>query len=411
MDRFLRNIYIFQIEYAADVEDVNEPTEILNQMKKSRLLAQMLGYLFFLPYRTDETQLNRKPIAPINVEVYLQSQISLRSYQGFPIDLTSTLVTSLTQKRLVFTLPWILEFLSQADQVTFHLPKFKSVLSLISCIYREFLVLTPTGPEVPQLCLENKTFLRFFCGKLFGLSTFPDSFLFRSEIMKLQDFLPQSQLPIRGSSSTEENIFLDMQSFIGSTLIPIWFSSEMKQMMRVLTANATVKGSIPISSPGIVKHVRPIPEPILQSPTSENHSADCSTESVEESLVSPKANLQLDLEIQFFSIHPHSVKKTVDFIAERVASNFVKQLRNQILLDIKKDLINKGVFEERAVIDCKNEIWKQMTDFTAKRCEDSVNLLIGEVVSEGVKSICQVLTTRKSNEKICQWVDQHITKG
>jgi codanin-1 len=368
----------------------------------------MLGYLYFLPYRAEASQFNRKPIAPINVEVYLQSQISFRVYQSFPIDLYSILGKGLKQRRLVFTLPWIIELLSQADQVTFHLPKFKPVLTLISSIYREVLSLNGVGSGDFCFCLENKTFLRFFCGKLFGLPTFPDFYLFQSSERKLSSILPpHTQM---GHENQEESVCLDMQPFIGSTFIPLWFRAEIKQAISVLSSNATVRGSIPAASPGVVKHVRPIPIPermvTILSPTSENLA-----EAESPQAANPKGNLQLELETQFFSIHPPSLKKTVDFIAERVASNFVKQLRNQLLLEVKLDLVRRQVFEEAAVLACKRRISEQIEEYTMRKCMEAVNPLLAEGLSDGVRILCQDIATRKANEKIWIWADKHITKG
>jgi len=395
------------MEREAELGDCVAP-EAVKLIRKLHLLAEILGFLYYLPYRDDEY---KKPIGSINVEVYLQSQIRLRKHQSFPLDLTAILVKSCTQNRLVFTLPWIIEFLTRADQVTFHLPAYKPILSFISCIYRELLPSTSTGagasvndeplPQVEApvvLSPDNKTLLRFMCGKLFGLPNFPDSYLFGNEMKSMGDFVIQNTPPrLVPVNLDEESVPLDLEDSIGSSFLLVWFRQEMKQIITILSTNATVRGSIPSATPGIVKHIRPVPQ---------------KSQSMEISVKNRSgANLQADLETHFFQIHPSSVKKTIDFISDQLSANFLKALRNKILAEMKMDFAQNRIFQDAGVVKCKEEVWTKLEMVSAPHCKKAVTLLLGDNVSPPVGILCQKICVRKTNEKVMDWVNQHVTRG
>lgn len=365
------------------------------QMMKMHSLAQMLGFLHFLPYRDDEY---KKPIGPINVEVYLQSQINLRSHQSTPLDFMGVLMKSRQELRLVGTLPWIIEFLSRADPVAFHLPAYRPILSVISYIYRQILSLKIESGTQTQSCIStgNKTLLRFMCGKLFGLPGFPDFYLFGQNVTDLGDVKPDLwQKDIK--TVEEESVPLDLEESVSSFFLPIWFRQEMKQVITILSTNATVRGSIPSGTLGLVSHIRPVPEKNIGT---ESNQASISVQ-----------NIQAELEAQFFQSHPSSMKRTIDFIADRVASNFLKHLRSKILGDFRNELIQKGLSGQAALAQCQEKILLKLDSFATTRCNDGVVVLLGDGISTPVLTMCQRICARNTRRKVMIWLNQHVTQG
>lgn len=143
-----------------------------------------------------------------------------------------------------------------------------------------------------------------------------------------------------------------------------------------------------------VKHIRPVP---AKSPVK------CPT-------ISKTVQLQLQLESSFFDSSSASVKKTVDFIADRIASNYVKSIRNG-LPEERRKLAERGIFEEDAAILCRNVMMNQLQDFSETKCTESINILIGDSISPAALRICQTIVVRKCTEKVNEWIANHIKTG
>jgi codanin-1 len=367
------------------------PGEMTALFRKTILTSQLLGYVTFLPYTNDGSWNKQGAAATVEKEALLSAQIRLRSHQIPPLNLESQLSIAIARRRLTFTLPWVLEFLLAADSTSLQLPAYKRVTKLLVSIYRSYLKLYN---KKKSISVDNLNFLRFWCGRFFSSEKVVKDILFQVEIPKLA-----------GASeriSFQEEEPLDHCDKIGKTLIELYFASKFTEMKSILHAGleqqqqepnevAFLCTSINQSEP---KHIRPIP-------------------------AGPKKNskqlkqiqLQIQLESSFFDSNPPSVKKTVEFIAERIASNYVKKLRAQ-MPQMRCDLASQDIFEVQASMDCKKRMFEGLEEFSKTRCNDTVNILIGEMsVTPSALNICQEITFRKCTEKVSEWIDNHIKAG
>ena len=149
--------------------------------------------------------------------------------------------------------------------------------------------------------------------------------------------------------------------------------------------------------PESARHIRPI----AGNPT---------VKTIKPKIVSPEASIQRQLESSFFDGNSSSVKTTVDFISERIASNYVKILR-KMMIDERNELALHRIFGECATKKCTKKMLRGVNDFVDKKCQISVSILIGESLSDAALKICHGIAVRYATDKIGHWVSTHIKAG
>ncbi|XP_053653434.2 codanin-1 [Cherax quadricarinatus] len=146
--------------------------------------------------------------------------------------------------------------------------------------------------------------------------------------------------------------------------------------------------------------------------------------------------LQLQLEDNFFHNHHSSVRKTTDFVIERLSSNVIKNIRTKIIPELRISAIEKlkefiddriqstppsvewtrdGV--QKRIVELSQEMTLQMKtkcfELARQECSDQILpalslLLPGDVTPQGVE-VCKKLVTRCSKDKVLAWIQSHLT--
>ena len=96
---------------------------------KLRVLGKFLGYVETLPYQSD---------VPIAGEKMVLAQIRVRKKYVPCLDVHKLLKEAFSKKRLIMTLPWVVEFCSVQDAITMQLPYYKRLFALMVKIYKTF---------------------------------------------------------------------------------------------------------------------------------------------------------------------------------------------------------------------------------------------------------------------------------
>jgi hypothetical protein len=109
-----------------------------------RILAKFLALIETLPYKCSPQGLTQKIIS---------AQLEMRRKVEPSLDLTSILKTALEKRRLVITLPWIIEYCSILDPISVHLTYYQEIFALMVDIYRHNLM--PNGQLLEELQSEN----------------------------------------------------------------------------------------------------------------------------------------------------------------------------------------------------------------------------------------------------------------
>jgi len=129
-------------------------------------------------------------------------------------------------------------------------------------------------------------------------------------------------------------------------------------------------------------------------------------------------SLQTSLEDNFFHNQPSSVKRTVDFVAERVASNIVRDVRHQIIPRVSLDAQAAGNDNRPQTIDdsfCKR-LCESVRLQAAERVSSSsasldstLSVLLPNDLLPAVKQVCCAVAARLTNEKVTEWLQLHVT--
>ena len=148
------------------------------------LLGKFLGFIDSLPYRCHSEALSG---------VVLNSQVKLRE-QMLPknLDLIRFLSESLRAKRLIITLPWIIELCSAMDPVSLRTKQFLRVLESIVDIYK---VVLPAKDALYKVDPHNAFLLKLLCGLLFENPLVPRELFFNDRdraLVRLEEMISSS---------------------------------------------------------------------------------------------------------------------------------------------------------------------------------------------------------------------------
>ncbi|CAG7785737.1 unnamed protein product [Allacma fusca] len=327
-----------EIDSSIDRHEVRSPREIIQDLNKSRLVAQILGYLHFHPYR-DSKNIG-KTCNPLEFETQVQSQIQLRFYQKPLLNLTDIVYKAIASRKLIFTLPYI------------------DVFSLSKRIHQ--------GDEKLKYLL---------CGS--------------------KDNAVESE---------EDLEFLDSFTVLGEALNSILFEPQMQKMKNVLCAGPkkqSLQNTVNVLTP---KNIRPS----LLNVSPFSHSSRIDLVSASESEL---RRFQKELQMSFFQSSPPSVKRTVDFISENVASNCLRYLRTTLYPKFRDECASKEIFGDDAVSLFIKEAVKTFKAVYLQKSNNLVDLLLGESLSAGALQACKSIASQTSARKIFEWMEVHIKKS
>uniref|UniRef100_A0A671LBT2 Codanin-1 C-terminal domain-containing protein n=1 Tax=Sinocyclocheilus anshuiensis TaxID=1608454 RepID=A0A671LBT2_9TELE len=344
----------------------------------ARVLAKFLGFISFLPYQTSEL-----PSRDMQ-----NTAITLRSKSSPLLDVCVVLRSSMHRRRTILTVPWIVEFLSMLDYVGPFLPFYRTALCLLLQIYKR-MVLGRGG----ELCYMNQLLMVAVLGWLFQIPIFPEDLFFstdvKEEIKELEN--------ITSSQGLDTLPLVDQQLLY--TCCP--YLGEFRKLLAAFVAGSTSK------SGGLIRKI---------TPTSAELRGPSTTRS--------QQKLQVDLEHAFFHNQPPSLRRTVEFVAERVGSNCVKHIKATLVLELvkggEKTLRDSLGLEGVDMAKLNDSICAQLCDagmqaletatrFCSENAPGAVRVLLPLETSPSVLTTAESITTRLATEKACSWLSANIT--
>ncbi|NXH10722.1 CDAN1 protein, partial [Bucco capensis] len=265
----------------ADMDEQDEKKRFTVVLLSLRLLAKFLGFLVFLPYRTVE-----QPTRDLQ-----DSAVALRNQTLPVLDVLKLLRQSIQGQRSILTIPWIVEYLSLVDHVAPFLDYYRKVFCLLLQVYR-LMVLS----EDKEMSFLNKLLILAVLGWLFQVPSVPEELFFTTDIR-------QEELMMDTATSAQA---LDSVPLVDQQLLYTCcpYLGELRKLLASFVAGSGAKNG------GFIRKITPT-----------------AAESLAPKASVTQRKLQVELEQAFFHNQPPSLRRTVEFVAERVGSNCVKHIK------------------------------------------------------------------------------------
>ncbi|KAM7327487.1 hypothetical protein ACRRTK_013854 [Alexandromys fortis] len=256
------------------------------------------------------------------------------------LDIRALLQQGLWARRAVLTVPWLVEFLSFADHIVPLLDYYRSVFTLLLHLHRS-LVLSKENEG--EMCFLNKLLLLAVLGWLFQIPTVPED-LFFLEDGQVDAFEVDTATSEHGLDSVP---VVDQQLLY--TCCP--YIGELRKLLASWVSGSSGR------SGGFVRKITPTTTTSLGT-------------------LPPKTSqgLQAQLAQAFFHNQPPSLRRTVEFVAERIGSNCVKHIK-----------------------------------FCQKKSPIAVRALLPEETPAAVLNSAENIAVGLATEKACSWLSANIT--
>ncbi|KAL3271000.1 hypothetical protein HHI36_021501 [Cryptolaemus montrouzieri] len=349
-------------------------------LRSLRTLAKFLGFVECMPYKCDN---------PSRSGNLVSHQIKVRNQVKPNLDVLDILQNSILNGTLTLCIPWLCKYLSMLDPITLRTTYYTSVINILITLYRNF------GNSESSIPEHNIYLVKYTLGWFFELNNFPHSVFFE-------------RLHSNGSfkmMDCHKPLGIDRLNIADQNVLYI-FCPYLEEIRKLLTSKIVAKDRITI------RHITPL-------------SAAESPKEV------ARKKIENQLEEAFFNGHPASLRKTVDFVAERIASTCVKWLCYNVVPDFKRNLTKELHAQLRDWIKHKRNsediLRKKSENFALdnlKRLEVFCEAEVDKIVEKKLKSaivallpldclpqmeaICIVAAKRMCLDKVKQWTSTHI---
>ncbi|XP_070613852.1 codanin-1 isoform X1 [Erythrolamprus reginae] len=359
------------------MSEQDEKKHFASVLMSLRLLAKFMGFLVFLPYRTSE---------PATGDL-LESAITLRNHAHPVLDIFKLLSQSIQKRCLVLTVPWVVEFLSLMDYIAPFLNYYEKTFALLLQLYRYLLL-----SEDKKMCFLNKLLMLAVLGWLFQVPTVPENLFFVGEV-RLEEFSLESVTTVQDLDSVP---LVDQQLLY--TCCP--YLGELRKLLSSFVLGSGGKNG------GYIRKITPT-----------------ATEALAPKPSLTQQKLQADLEQAFFHNQSPSLRRTVEFVAERIGSNCVKHIKATLVAELVKraevilqdalkaedgnhdkllDAVCLQLYQEGA------QALIQGKEFCRKKAPEAVKILLPEETSAAVLNCSANIAVGLAIEKACSWLSTNI---
>ncbi|KFQ10292.1 Codanin-1, partial [Leptosomus discolor] len=361
----------------ADMDEQDEKKRFTVVLLSLRLLAKFLGFLVFLPYRSAE-----QPTRDLQ-----DSAVALRNQTLPVLDVLKLLRQSIWDQRSILTIPWIVEYLSLVDHIAPFLDYYRKVFCLLLQVYR-LMVLS----EDKEMSFLNKLMILAVLGWLFQVPSVPEELFFTADVRQEELMMDT----VTSAQALDSVPLVDQQLLY--TCCP--YLGELRKLLASFVAGSGAKNS------GFIRKITPT-----------------AAESLAPKASVAQRKLQVELEQAFFHNQPPSLRRTVEFVAERVGSNCVKHIKATLVAELVQRaevMLQDKVKEEDANHDkLLEEVCAHLyeegaqalikgREFCKKKGPEAVRVLLPEETSAAVLSSAEDIAVELATEKACGWLSANI---
>ncbi|NXT70878.1 CDAN1 protein, partial [Chaetops frenatus] len=361
----------------ADMEEQDEKKRFTVALLSLRVLAKFLGFLVFLPYRTAE-----QPTRDLQ-----DSALALRNQTLPVLDVLKLLRQSIRDQRSILTIPWIVEYLSLVDHIAPFLDYYRKVFGLLLQVYR-LMVLS----EDKEMSFLNKLLILAVLGWLFQVPSVPEELFFTADDRQ-ERFVMDT---VASAQALDFVPLVDQQLLY--TCCP--YLGELRKLLASFVAGSGGKNG------GFIRKITPT-----------------AAESLAPKASVTQRKLQVELEQAFFHNQPPSLRRTVEFVAERVGSNCVKHIKATLVAElvqraeamlqdkVKEEDVNHDKLLEEVCTHLYEEGAQALIkgrEFCKKKGPEAVRVLLPEETSVAVLSSAENIAVELATERACGWLSANI---
>ncbi|NXA91600.1 CDAN1 protein, partial [Melanocharis versteri] len=361
----------------ADMEEQDEKKRFTVALLSLRLLAKFLGFLVFLPYRTAE-----QPTRDLQ-----DSALALRNQTLPVLDILKLLRQSVRDQRSILTIPWIVEYLSLVDHIAPFLDYYRKVFGLLLQVYRLMIL-----SEDKEMSFLNKLLILAVLGWLFQVPSVPEELFFTTDDRQ-ERFVMDT---VTSAQALDFVPLVDQQLLY--TCCP--YLGELRKLLASFVAGSGGKNG------GFIRKITPT-----------------AAESLAPKASVTQRKLQAELEQAFFHNQPPSLRRTVEFVAERVGSNCVKHIKATLVAElvqraeamlqdkVKEEDVNHDKLLEEVCTHLYEEGAQALIkgrEFCKKKGPEAVRVLLPEETSAAVLSSAENIAVELATERACGWLSANI---
>ncbi|KFW93803.1 Codanin-1, partial [Phalacrocorax carbo] len=360
----------------ADMGEQDEKKRFAVVLLSLRLLAKFLGFLVFLPYRTVE-----QPTRDLQ-----DSAVALRNQTLPVLDVLKLLRQSIRDQRSILTIPWVVEYLSHVDHIAPFLDYYRKVFCLLLRVYR-LMVLS----EDKEMSFLNKLLILAVLGWLFQVPSVPEELFFTTDVR--QEGLMMDT--VTSAQALDSVPLVDQQLLY--TCCP--YLGELRKLLASFVAGSGAKNG------GLIRKITPT-----------------AAESLAPKASVTQRKLQVELEQAFFHNQPPSLRRTVEFVAERVGSNCVKHIKATLVAELVQraevmlqDKVKEDANHDKLLEEVCAHLYEEGAqalikgrEFCKKKGPEAVRVLLPEETSAAVLSSAEDIAVELATEKACGWLSANM---
>ena len=296
---------------------------------------------------------------------FTELQKKLRESNPHSLDILSLLKQAYKDKHLILTLPWILEYLRQVDSCAIHLKAFKEVYALLLLIC-DNLTKDMISSKVNSLYLV-------ICMALYMKKYIGNNSLSEVIRMKVSEF---TRIEL---SSDKYEAPIDELPLMNYDFI--YKNTKLSTIQRYLNHEMRITSEY--------RKITPVSLSSVDNLTNETY----------------KTKLLKSFEENFFNLHPTSHKKIVEFISEKVSSNCIELIKNQ--------LSENAVQQDDLTVENLREKYAQFSESFCKENMDKISSVFFNEKNLGkkVQEVSKEISIRWSLEKIHSWLHKNLNEN
>uniref|UniRef100_A0A182SBJ5 Codanin-1_C domain-containing protein n=1 Tax=Anopheles maculatus TaxID=74869 RepID=A0A182SBJ5_9DIPT len=395
-----------------------------------RVLAKFIGFIIARPFQYEGC---RNTIVE-------NRQIELRNMLLPPFDVQPVLLRSVAERKLVITVPWLVQYLSMLDLVTLRLRYYEELFRMLHDIYKATsmcsfavgrdLFVVPTSRFIVRCCLDW----------LFEQSNVPEEYYNSSEMFSsVINNIVSDQI-----ASVAKQTLPSEHANISSKEPPIVFNPLLENILsaacpfladfRVSVMPSKMEKTV--SRTGRYRHIttRYSGTTTQHQPSAVNELATAmdmsslnisSTSAGHNRSKSSHGNVQQRLVEGFLQSQSQSLRRTVELIVDRSTSAVIKDFQMMFILPEKKT-VNDLIAGLKAIdledtkrkiqticdeaLDRINNTWENhVPKMLNKRITESFDALLPAETLDQVRKLCRNITLEKCLQKSSEWRQSYMS--